>query len=187
MSGTRTWFSNDNDGVSISKRDDHVRVTLSSEQSKLTMEAVGEIECGIDERSITGIERGGYVEITERTPHWRREVDIERGPDGLAYDYRQDGDKIPMDDAAREWRGDAILTLIRVSGVNIEQRVARIGKNQGVDALIEVAAYCRGNDELKDAYIDAAAGLSSDHERSRALTAVGETTRTGQRSSKTWY
>jgi hypothetical protein len=79
--------------------------------------------------------------VGERTTRSDREVTITPGAGGtLEYDYADDGRTAAFDADAREWLAALLPEVIRETGINAKERVARFRKQGGVAAVLAEVA-----------------------------------------------
>lgn len=171
--------------------DDERRISWRADDCAVEVRMEGEVRFAPDLRSVTSIERGGRFFLELRDGRDRRSLEVVPSADGLAYDWRVDGDRRPFDAAAQAWLGDMIVWLTRTTGLAAEERVTHLLGRGGVDAVLaEVGElgsdYVRARyleellerERLQPAQVSRVVGLtermSSDHYRSEVLGEVAE-------------
>lgn len=175
---------------STSINDDRMMIQIGRDGCTITVRTEGELSFSDDDRDLTNITDGGYVEIEERSGRSRRRVEITDDRGGMERRWFVDGREQPYGDDARAWLGDALLVLVRRAGINAEARAIRILTTQGEDALIaEIAElysdhvagryyrvlFERGkltSSQVSRLLGDAAERIESDHELGRVLETV---------------
>ncbi len=91
-----------------------------------------------DDRRIEWIEPGGEVKLETKGNGAKRRIRIENDGDGkLEVRYQVNGIKRQsLDKDGERWLAETLLVLIRGTGLNAEERVARMLKKSGPDAVI---------------------------------------------------
>jgi beta-lactamase regulating signal transducer with metallopeptidase domain len=129
------------------------RSTWSSDGRKVEMEIAGDIRFADDDATVAHVPDSGFLRI-EECSGWSCKS-VEYRADSVR--YRVNGNERPLDEAARSWVATVLPKIIREQGFDAEERAARILTQGGADALLRE--------------IDR---ISSDHSRSRYLTAAIE-------------
>jgi bla regulator protein blaR1 len=122
--GTRSFNSHSNhDGVKTRTK------------AKLT----GEIKLSDDESEILVFPEDSYLTYSVEQPGEDEiKIKIERdGDDEVEYKYYVDGDKTPFDKNAKEWFATVLPELLRRTGLNAKERVARYKQRGGDEAVLE--------------------------------------------------
>lgn len=178
--------------TNVNSNTNNERRTIKWSGSECSGEVVveGEVEFDPTFTTITGISRGGRVQITTEEDGLERRVTITPANGGVAYDYRVDGERRELDAAGREWLSSTLLLMFRRFGFMADERAASILQHGGVNALLaEVdllsSDYVRasylgaavGTGRLDDAALDrvlriAGGAVSSDYYRTEIITAV---------------
>ena len=130
--GTEHGFSSEltDDGES--------KVVWSDGNRKVQARMYGKIEFTDTEDDIKSISHEGYFEISERIGSSKHELEVEPGKDGeLRYKYLRNGKKTDFDNEGKEWLAKLLPEIFRETGIGAEQRVARMLKVGGVDAVID--------------------------------------------------
>jgi hypothetical protein len=135
------------------------------------MQAVfsGDVTFSPDERDVARLARGAMVYVRERTSRSDREVTITPGSGGaLEYEYADEGRTAAFDAEAREWLANLLPEVIRETGINAKERVARFRKLGGVPAVLSEVARTHSTGAKRaqyEALIDQG-GLSTDESES---------------------
>lgn len=120
--------------VSMSQRDDgSMKIRSRGPDGRLSLDATGEFRFSDDERGIASLAPGETLSI--RTSE--RELTVRSAADGtLSYAYEVDGKQQPFDPAGRDWLAGLVPQLYRVTGIQADERVARIHARGGVNAVL---------------------------------------------------
>ena len=103
----------------------------------LEVKLSGTVDFTSDERAVRGVSRGGELYLRERFADVDRELTVTRGEDATPeYDYAVNGRHTEFDDSGRAWLAELIPEILRESGLNVRQRVARIRKDDGVRGVL---------------------------------------------------
>lgn len=104
----------------------------------------------------TRLAPGAYLRAEETADGTRRQVSVRPGDDGRPeVDWQVDGRQRTFDAAARSWLDERVLLLLRQTGLDADQRVARLLDDGGPEALLtEVEAV--DNDRVESLYLSAA-------------------------------
>jgi beta-lactamase regulating signal transducer with metallopeptidase domain len=178
--------------TNVSSNTNNGRRTIKWSGSACSGEVVveGDIEFEPGFTTITGISRGGRVQITTEEAGVERRVTITPASGGIAHDYRVDGNRREFDEAGREWLSSTLMFMFRRFGFMADERAAAILQRGGVNALLsEVdllnSDYVRSRylavlierGQLDEAALDrvlriAGSTVDSDHYRTQIITAV---------------
>lgn len=146
--GTSTSIhsSDDNDDTSF-------QYISSSAGRCLQVALWGKVEFTEDERDVRSVSRDGRLYVRERRPDADRELTVTPG-DGNEprYAYSVDGERASFDDEARSWLADLLPTVLRESGLNARQRVARIRREGGVAAVLADISRTQSTSAKRAAY-----------------------------------
>ena len=158
--------SNTNDG----------RRTIKWSGSECSGELIveGDVEFDPTFTRITGISRGGRVQITTEEDGVERRVTITPANSGVAYDYRVNGDRREMDAAGHEWLSSTLLLMFRRFGFMADERATSIMQRGGVNALLTEVDQLR-SDYVRSSYLGAAveSGRLDDAALDRVLRIAG--------------
>ena len=126
--------------------DEEMRVRIKRDDCLLDIDARGEIEFNEAETDVLVLSPSGYIEIEERAGRSRRRLEI-RAVSGGEPDRRWfvDGDERSYDGDAREWLAGILPVIFRVTGIQAQERAARILVSQGVDGLLQEISLIRSD------------------------------------------
>lgn len=163
-------------------------IKIKRDGGTLEFEADGDFEFNADEDGIAELD--DELSIEERGDAATRRIEFANDDGKVGERYFVDGEESPINGAARAWVAESIQRVLRVGALHVEQRVARLLKQGGVDrVLAEVEQiegdYGRSHYLLQlaksatwtPAQIDrglAHAQFSSDYDARTALTAILE-------------
>jgi bla regulator protein blaR1 len=122
--GTRSFNSHSNhDGIKTRTK------------AKLT----GDMKLSEDETEILEFPEDSYLSYSVKQPGQDEiKIKIERdGDDNVEYKYYVDGDKKEFDQKAKNWLASVLPELLRRTGLNVKERVARFKKRGGDQAVLE--------------------------------------------------
>jgi beta-lactamase regulating signal transducer with metallopeptidase domain len=121
-------------------------VRVRTGDCRVDFDAHGEITYAADLSEITGISRGGWVEITERSGGTTRMLEIRPGTGGaLERRLTIDGDAHPYDESARRWVASVLLGLNARTGFMAEAHAKYLLANGGVPALLAYVPRVTGD------------------------------------------
>jgi len=151
----------------------------------------GDIKVAEDDKSITSISEGGFLEIEKKTFGNSRKLNIYPNSSGtLVYEYKEGSSKINFEPNGRKWMEEILPDVIRNTGIDIEGRVKRIYTNNGINGILNeiksiesdfvASKYYRvlitqvslTDSEFKLAIIALSNTVSSDFEKSNVLSSV---------------
>lgn len=122
----------------------------SDDDHKISVEIEGEVEFNEEGTDVVSMSEDAYFEIEEKRGRERRRVEILVGRDGeIEREYFVRGRRQDWDDEAQTWLAETLPQAMRNLGLNVDQRVAKLYEEGGVDAVL---------DEIRE--------LDSDHVRS---------------------
>jgi beta-lactamase regulating signal transducer with metallopeptidase domain len=113
-----------------------VDMSIARSGYRLDVEMDGKIVFAPDESDVSALGAGAQLEITETLDGVKRSIAFERQGDGVARDYRVDGDTHPFDADARLWLARLLPEIFRSAGIDAEARAQRILARGGTDALL---------------------------------------------------
>ena len=97
--------------------------------------------------------RDGRLYVRERRSNIDRELTVTPGDDNEPrYAYSVDGERASFDDEGRAWLTELLPTVLRESGLNARQRVARIRRDGGVEAVLADIARTQSTSAKRAAY-----------------------------------
>ena len=141
----------------------------SDGRHKLQVRSRGDVRISDDDQTIESISRRGYLVIFERIGRDERELEVEPDDDGnIQYSYFVDGRRADFDDEAKKWYGEVLLTVIRNTGWNAENRVERIYKKNGTAGVLDEIELINGSYSKRTYYqilMDVAELSAADYER----------------------
>lgn len=151
----------------------------------------GDIKVADDDKSITSISEGGFLEIEKKTFGNSRKLNIYPNSTGtLVYEYKEGSSKINFEPNGRKWMEEILPDVIRNTGIDIEGRVKRIYTNNGINGILNeiksvesdfvASKYYKvlitqeqlTDSEFKLAIIALSNTVSSDFEKSNVLSSV---------------
>ena len=139
---------------SSSDDDDSSFQYISSSAGRCLQVAVwGHVEFAPDERAVTRISRDGRLYVRERRSDVDRELTVTNGDeDAPRYAYSVDGERAEFDEGGRAWLEALLPEVLRESGLNARQRVARIRRDGGVGAVLADIARTQSTSAKRAAY-----------------------------------
>ena len=124
--------------MKVSHRNDDLKMSIEAELE-------GEIQFNDEETEILKFPEDSRLEI-EVDDGDERKIVIERdGDSAIKYSYYQDGRKRPFDPAAKQWFASILPTFFRVTGINAQERVARIKAKSGNKGVLDEVALIDGD------------------------------------------
>jgi beta-lactamase regulating signal transducer with metallopeptidase domain len=97
---------------------------------------IGRVEFSADENDIASMAPSAHARFREVTLSADREIVLVRDGGEVRHDYLVNGKSEVFDDAARNWFATMVLTMLRESGVNAGERVARLRKEGGTARVL---------------------------------------------------
>ncbi len=126
-----------NTSTSSNIDDDKMRVRIKRGDCRLDIDSRGDFQLNEVETDVMILSPGGYFEIEERSGQLRRKLEIRAGRDGsVTRRWLVDGDERPYGADSRAWLTAILPFVYRVTGIDAEQRAARILAERGVDGLL---------------------------------------------------
>lgn len=105
--------------------------------SSFEVEHKGTIEISDDDREITAISTGGFIEISKTTFGSKRRVRIEGLSGGkLNKQYRVGREDVKFEPEGRKWLAEILPEVVRSTGIGAKSRVDRFYKKGGVQAVL---------------------------------------------------
>lgn len=102
------------------------------------IEHKGTITISDDDREITSVSQGGFIEISKTTFGSKRSVRIEGLPGGkLEKQYRVGRDNVNFEPEGRKWLAEILPDVVRSTGIAAKSRVERFYKKGGVSAVLD--------------------------------------------------
>lgn len=183
--------SDKGEGVFVfqSSDDDGGKILIRTKKAEFQTEWKGEFDIAPDGRSLARLDGRMSVE-SKKGPHSRR-VEYTGRKGGIEEAYFVDGERKTIDAATRKEIGEMMLSFVRISGIDADERVESILKSGGVNAVLaeigeipESHAAMRymislaEQAPLKPAHIEnlsaRIADLDGDHDKRRAIEALFE-------------
>lgn len=176
-------------GASITEKDGKLSVTVRDEGCTLKVKSRGEITVNEAEDEIVAMSRDGHFQLDERGCGPDLELEALPGQQtaGPRVTVKIDGKTAAYDAATRERVHQSLLRVWRWSGWQAKDRLARLEKRGGLEAVLNEAAEIRtdygqaiylshllARPNLDDATVNriwrtAAEGISGDYEMSRLV------------------
>jgi len=98
---------------------------------------LGPIRFSADEREVTSLAPGGFARFRELTASFDRGVSITADVRGtMTYAASLNGQPAPFDQSAKAWLAQFLPVVVRESGINTKERVARIRSQSGVPGVL---------------------------------------------------
>lgn len=113
----------------------------------------GKVEFSDDERDVRQVSRDGRLYVRERRSNADRELTVTPGDgDEPRYEYSVDGERASFDDEGRGWLAELLPEVLRESGLNARQRVARIRREGGLSAVLADISRTQSTSAKRAAY-----------------------------------
>lgn len=131
---SQNTYSSETGTRSFNSHSNHAGVKTRT-KAKLT----GEMKLSDDESEILIFPEDSYLSYSvEERGQDEIKIRIERdGDDEVEYKYYVDGDKAEFDQNAKKWFATVLPVLLRRTGLNVKERVARFKKRGGDEAVLE--------------------------------------------------
>lgn len=114
--------------------------------STYTFKYRGKIKVADDDRSIESISDGGYLIIKKTTFGNSRSIQIDSDSRGnINYEYYEGRKEIPFEPEGKEWLEDVLLDVIRMTGIDAENRAGRIYAKNGTGGVLNEIDEIRSN------------------------------------------
>lgn len=180
--------------ISIQSDDDSVEMKVTKDGYRLDVEMDGKIGFTPDESDVATMAPGAGLELEETADGVTRSIAFEPSGDGIARDYRVEGEKRAFDAEGRAWLARALPEIFRSTGFDAEARAGRILARGGAAALLDeielirsdygratylgqLYAQARLDASQQARALDLMRAIESDYELRRALTqALASTT-----------
>ena len=139
---------------SSSDDDDTSFQYISSSAGRCVQVAVwGHVEFSPDERAVRSVSRDGRLYIRERRTKMDREVEVTAGDEeSPRYAYSVDGERASFDDEGRAWLEELLPEILRESGLNAPEHVARLRREGGVSAVLADISRTESTSAKRAAY-----------------------------------
>lgn len=138
---------------SVSKKDNGKSTIHIKDNSKdFKIEYEGEITLSDDDRDITAITRGGFIEITKSSFGNRRRLLIESDNSGnLIRKFYVGSSERNYNTDGKQWLAEILPEVVRTTGIGAESRVNRFYKKGGVNGVLNEIGNME-SDHVKSAY-----------------------------------
>jgi len=114
--------------------------------NSLEIDYRGKITVTNDDKDIKSISPGGYLTISNKTFGNRRTVRIKGVENGkLKREYFVGKNQESWEPDGRKWLAENLLDVIRISGIDAENRVRRIYKNNGIEGVLDEISEISSN------------------------------------------
>jgi hypothetical protein len=139
---------------SSSDDDDSSFQYISSSNGRCLQVAVwGKVDFTPDERDVSHLSNDGRLYVRERRADVDRELTVTPGDgDAPRYAYSVDGERANFEEDGRAWLGTLLPEVIRESGINARQRVARLRRDGGVEAVLADISRTQSTSAKRAAY-----------------------------------
>jgi len=116
----------------------------------------GDIHVTDDDKGIKSISPGGYIKIEKKTFGNKRSLNIESNSSGvISYQYFEGRSEVPFEPEGKTWLAEILLDIIRLTGIDAEERTKRIYSKKGIDGVIEEIKLIPSN-SVMSLYFDSA-------------------------------
>lgn len=122
--------------ISIQNNNGDRKMVIEDGRKKLTIRYEGSFALSEDDRSITSVSPGGYLEIEEKKPGLDQELFIEPDGNQLSYRYREDGRTTEYDAEAQTWFAELLANLVHNTGLGAESRVNCFYQQSGTSGVL---------------------------------------------------
>jgi beta-lactamase regulating signal transducer with metallopeptidase domain len=134
------------DSWTENRNDDGTTISWSDGSHRVRIETDGEIEFTDDETGIESLSADAYFIIEEKRRGQTRELEVQTGRDGKPeYYYEVNRKSQEFDAEGRAWLAELLPTMLRQTGVGIENRVDRILEKHGVDGVLREISLVEGD------------------------------------------
>jgi beta-lactamase regulating signal transducer with metallopeptidase domain len=124
--------------------DQSMRYLVSETGRCVEASIVGKIVASPDETRIAQLAPGGFARFRERTSTTDRVVSVSPVGDGsLSYSAAVNGKVVAFDSQMQSWLSTILPEVLRESGVNATERVARIRSQSGVAGVLRMISQIR--------------------------------------------
>jgi hypothetical protein len=113
-----------------------VEISIANDGYRLEAEIEGRITYAPDESDVTALAADAELQIEETRDGVTRAIAFARSGDGVARDYRVDGEVHAFDAEGRAWLAQVLPELFRRSGIDAKARAQRLLARGGADALL---------------------------------------------------
>jgi ribosome-binding factor A len=140
--------------VNVNKNNGKTTITVKNGNKKsFSLEFEGDITLSDDDKDITAISRGGYMEIKKSAFGNRRRIFMEPGTNGkLIKKYYVGRSEENFESEGRKWLAEILPEVLRSSTLGAKQRVNRFYKKGGTYAVLQEVGNM-DSDHVKSTYI----------------------------------
>ena len=158
-------FSFGQDEIEINGKDNQTHTYSNNNGVTSTeLEYRGKIIFTDNEKDVKSISPSGFIKFSKRSFGTRRTIILEGEARGeITREYREGSKKLPFEPDGRKWMASVLPEIIRTTGIGAAERVAKIYKQGGIDAVLEEISSLPTN-YVQRIYYDAAfetSGLST--------------------------
>jgi len=161
--------------ISYSKDDNKTRISSHSNHDgraiKIKADIEGDLKFNAEETDVVNFPRNSSFEVMIDDGDSERKIEIERRDnDQVVYTYYVDGDKQSYNQQAKDWFASVIPEVLRSTGINAKERVARIKKSHGDAAVLDEVELIQ-SDFVESTYLTNLFQISklSDKDLTRAI------------------
>jgi hypothetical protein len=115
---------------------DHNELQYSADGRTLSARWDGEFALNDDETDVARLDPGATLEIEARDGRDKRRITFAERDGTIARRYFIDDQERPLDDAGRAWLAATLKEMLRTTGLNASERVARFLARGGPDAVL---------------------------------------------------
>ena len=140
--------------ISYSSNNGKTTIEMTKNKDSFKIEMEGDISVSDDDRDITAISRGGYIEISKTAFGNQRKIEIESTGSGrLSRRYYVGSREQDYEPEGRRWLAEILPEVVRSTTIGAEDRVDRIYRRGGGSALMDEIRSLQG-DHVKSTYSD---------------------------------
>ena len=121
-------------------------------QKDFRIEYEGDITLSSDDRDITGISRGGFIEIKKSSFGTRRRILIHNETGTLVKKYFVGWSEKSFNPEGKKWLADILPEILRTTTIAAKSRVDRFYKKNGANGVLSEVRKMK-SDYIKSAYI----------------------------------
>ena len=129
-------IENNNTKTIITSKSKH-KIKHHGDGNSFNIEHKGNISVSDDDRDVTSISSGGYLEIDKTTFGSKRSVIIEQRSSGLSKQYYEGRKEQPWDPYGKEWLAEILPDIVRSTSIAAKDRVDRFYRKGGAPRVLE--------------------------------------------------